>query len=245
VDPALETARRELETTLSEVLTDLEIANAEVRLLPDGSSVHVETAAITAAPRWRLLAQLERSADALQLTLAAVAPESVVVMVRTERCTPEDLHVRTIAMVRDLARARGTAPSSAPDQNCRPCAAVERTRSAGRAALVLNTALIGGYAGYAIQRAGGSNDARLTYPLLALGTGIGIGAGMVVADEWDVSAGDAWYLSAGAVWPTLSALFLATGYDSRPEDARFMIGLGGTVSGVTLATLVLSSGHVG
>jgi hypothetical protein len=110
--------------------------------------------------------------------------------------------------------------------------------------LVFNTALIGAYAGYSIQRAGGSNDARLTYPLLALGTGIGIGAGMVVAEEWDVSYGDAWYFSAGAMWPTLSALLLAEGYETRPEDARFMIGLGGALGGISLSTLVLAEGHV-
>jgi hypothetical protein len=110
--------------------------------------------------------------------------------------------------------------------------------------LAFNSALIGAYAGYSIQRAGGSDDARLTYPLLALGTGIGIGAGMVVADEWDVGYGDAWYLSAGAIWPTASALLLTSGYHSPSKDARFMVGLGGTLGGLALATTVLSTGHV-
>ncbi len=106
--------------------------------------------------------------------------------------------------------------------------------------LALNAAVLGGYVGLSLQRASGSSDARLTYPLMALGTGIGLGGSMIVADEWDVGLGDAWYLSAGAVWPTAAGLLLADGYDVSPASDRYVYGLVGASAGITLGTVPLS-----
>jgi hypothetical protein len=115
----------------------------------------------------------------------------------------------------------------------------EAPRSQGRAVLALNAAVVGGYVGFSLQHASGSDDARLTYPLVALGTGIGLGASMLVADEWDITLGDAWFLSAGAWWPIASGVLLAKSYHVQDED-RYVYGLVAASAGVTLSAAALS-----
>lgn len=101
-------------------------------------------------------------------------------------------------------------------------------------------AVYGGYLGFALQRAGGSDDARLTYPMVALGAGIGIGAALLVSDEFDIGAADAWYVSAAGFWPTLSGVMLADGYDVQPPGERYLFGLLGSAFGLAGATVALS-----
>ncbi|HTM45759.1 MAG TPA: hypothetical protein VL137_12435 [Polyangiaceae bacterium] len=233
-----------IQNTLTETLTDLNVHDAQIQWLASAEDLQQVASASVPDPHWRIYLKAEPVGQEVQLTLAAIAPNEKVLELRVERTNRDAIQLRVISLARDLIQARTPSADSAPHSECQPCAPTRRTRSNGQAVLVFNTALIGAYAGYSIQRAGGSNDARLTYPLLALGTGIGIGAGMVVADEWDVGYGDAWYLSAGAIWPTTSALLLTNGYHSPTEDARFMVGLGGTLGGIALATSVLSTGHV-
>jgi hypothetical protein len=109
--------------------------------------------------------------------------------------------------------------------------------------LALNATLLGGFVGYSLQHASGSTDARLTYPLVALGAGVGLGGSMLVSEEWDVGTGDAWFLSAGMWWPLLSGSLIASSYDVPASD-RYAYGLLGTMAGVTLATTALTFGHV-
>jgi hypothetical protein len=78
------------------------------------------------------------------------------------------------------------------------------------------------------------------YPLLALGTGIGIGASLLVADEWDVTTGDAWFLAAGGWWTTMSSLLVAQGRNVQPLADRYAWGVGGGLLGVGLATFALT-----
>jgi hypothetical protein len=116
-------------------------------------------------------------------------------------------------------------------------------RSSGRAVLALNAAVFGGYVGYSIQAASGSSDDRLVYPLVALGTGVGLGAAMLVADEWDVPVGGAWFLSAGLWWPTASGLLLAARYDVPKED-RYVYGVVAGTAGVALGVAAMSLTHI-
>jgi len=81
------------------------------------------------------------------------------------------------------------------------------------------------------------------YPLLALGTGIGIGAALLVADEWDLSTGDAWFLSAGGLWMTMSGLFIADGRDVQPLTDRYSWGVAGGFIGLGLATGTFAITH--
>ena len=105
--------------------------------------------------------------------------------------------------------------------------------------LALNAAVLGGYVGFSLQRASGSDDERLIYPLAALGAGIGLGASLLVAEEWDIGVGDAWYLSAGIWWPAAGSLLLAKSYDVDLED-RYIYGVIGASAGLASATLALT-----
>lgn len=113
-------------------------------------------------------------------------------------------------------------------------------RSRGRATLALNAAIFGGFVGYSIQRSSGSDDPRLLYPLMALGTGMGLGASMIIAEEWDVGIGDAWFLSAGAFWPAAAGLLIADGRNVTPSSERYAYGLAGAGAGIGLATFALT-----
>jgi hypothetical protein len=172
--------------------------------------------------------------------MVAVAPGSTVLLVRTEKMRPDELEVRTVLMMRDLVRAgsrKTFAPVSTPKAD--EDAVVHAARSPGRAVLALNAAVLGGFVGLSLQRAGGSDDARLTYPLIALGAGIGLGGSMIVADEWDVGTGDAWYLSATTWWPAIGALLIAK---DEPERKRFLYGTAAAAGGLALGTVSLALG---
>ncbi|MCC6215027.1 MAG: hypothetical protein IT376_09175 [Polyangiaceae bacterium] len=192
-----------------------------------------------AAERWIVSPRIELMGDTLRLRIVAVAPGSRVLLVRSEELDPADLEVRAMIMLRDLVAEGSRRPggSAGDDLEDDDRATARPTRSDGRAVLALSSAILGGYAGLSVERVGGGGDPRLVYPLVALGTGMGLGASMIVADEWNIGLGDAWYLAAGMWWPTASGLFLARGYDVRPTEDRYVYGLVGAVSGVTLATI--------
>src|SRR4051812_3821810 len=193
---------------------------------------------------WVVLPTLEREGGGLRVKIVAIRPGTRVMLTRSERSSAEDLDVRVAVMMRDLVQAHPEAagsPSAAPT----PAEELEprEPRSSGRAVLALNAAVFGGYVGYSIQAASGSPDDRLIYPLVALGTGVGLGASMLVADEWDVSVGRAWFLSAGLWWPTSSGLLLAAHHHVPMED-RYVYGVVSGTAGVALAVAAMSSSHI-
>jgi hypothetical protein len=196
-------------------------------------------AAIPAA-QWWIAPRLSIAGSHLTLRLVAMAPGSRVELAREERFDAEkltSLEVRTVVMLRDLFDAgrraeRDPAPGPAARSPLEPPAPA----SSGRAVLALNAAALGGYFGFTMQRASGSRDTRLVYPLVALGAGLGLGASLLIADEWDVGYGDAWYLAAGAWWPAAAGLLLADDYGVQPQY-RFTYSLAAAMGGVGLATL--------
>jgi len=189
---------------------------------------------------WVVLPTLEREGRGLRVRIVAIRPGTRVLLTRSEHSSQEDLDVRVAVMMRDLVQSH---PSAAPAQDVAAAApeALEprEPRSSGRAVLALNAAVFGGYVGYSIQVASGSADERLVYPLVALGAGVGLGASMLVADEWDVSVGGAWFLSAGLWWPTSAGLLLAKYHDIRPEN-RYVYGVVTGTAGVALAVAAMS-----
>ena len=201
---------------------------------------------------WLIAPRIEAKGQELLVRIAAVAPGSNVVMVRTEWVKPGELAVRAVVMLRDLLAGRenggahggggrATGPGGEEHGPSASGPLAIRARSQGRATLALNAALFGGFVGYSIQRASGSQDPRLLYPLMALGTGVGLGASMIVAEEWDVGIGDAWYLAAGAWWPAAAGILIARGRGAALDDA-FAYGMLGAGAGVGLATLSLTFG---
>jgi hypothetical protein len=192
---------------------------------------------------WIVSPRLEASGNQVLLRLVAVAPGSRVLLVRSERMDPKLLGVRAVLMLRDLLEAGSDQPRASTETPAVGSAAFSaegpEPRSAGRAVLALNAAVLGGYIGVSLQKASGSDDERLIYPLAALGAGIGLGASLLVADEWDIGVGDAWFVAAGAWWPVAGGLLLAQSYDVAPED-RYVYGIVGAAAGVASATAAVA-----
>lgn len=193
--------------------------------------------------RWVVLPRLVINGSRLQLRITAVAPGSRILAMRVQDIDATNVDVRAVVMLGDLVSSQGRHALANPAQE--PARAGTEppespARSDGRGVLAVSSALLGGFTGYWLQRASGSDDARVTYPLTALGAGIGLGASMLAADEWDITLDDAWLLNAGMVWPTASGFLLARGYDV-PSTDRYVYGLLGAGSGLTLASVSISA----
>jgi hypothetical protein len=234
----------EVDRTVAEALEDmgLEVAASTENAAADGDLPQIARGGWAFAPRLEL-----RSGGAI-LRLVAVTPGSRVLLVREEDLEGNEiraLSVRTVVMVRDLVEAgRGkrvdlqAAPK--PSRVHRP---PPPPPSSGRSILALNGTLLGGYLGYTMHRASESPNSRLVYPLVALGAGLGLGASLLVADEWNISEGDAWYLAAGAYWPGASGFLIADSYGKKVEQ-RYLYGLIGATTGVGLGTFALATGKL-
>jgi hypothetical protein len=195
-----------------------------------------------------LLPLLSMSNNELELRVIAARPGSHVVSTRVERIQRDDLAVRAVVMLRDVVRASWAKP---PARATRPRATptVKPARSAGRAILAVNGTAYGGFIGFSLQRASGSDDPRLLYPLLGVGAGIGLGAAIIVADEWDVGVGDAWYLAAGAWWPAVAGHLVYEGrFGDTPTasaDEAWSFGLIASTTGFGLSAVGLLSRGMG
>ncbi|MCC6668830.1 MAG: hypothetical protein IT375_34100 [Polyangiaceae bacterium] len=237
---------RQLDAVVTEAVQDLGLRlDVSDRAAPSARTLTDDALVARAASSWVISPRLALEGDKLRLHIIAVAPGSRVLLVRTQEVAPREVAVRALVMTRDVVQAgRGADdPKADPGATLAPAPAeklVMPARSAGRAVLALNSAAFGGYVGLSLQKASGSSDDRLTYPLIALGAGVGLGASMIVADEWDVGLGDAWFLSAGAWWPLSSGFLLADGYAVDPPDDRFVYGLVGAGAGMTLAATALT-----
>lgn len=244
-DPTVDALLPHLDQLVTEAVQDLGLTQA---LQPRGArAIPTDDELIKRAKdAWVVLPTLEREGKALRLRIVAVRPGARLMLTRSERTTTEDLDVRVPVLLRDLVQSKPEGPA-APVTPVAISAAEEaeqrEPRSSGRAVLALNAAVFGGYVGYSIQSASGSSDDRLVYPLVALGTGVGLGAAMLVADEWDVPVGGAWFLSAGLWWPTASGLLLAARYDVPKED-RYVYGVVAGTGGVALGVAAMSLTHI-
>jgi hypothetical protein len=177
--------------------------------------------------------------------IVAVAPHGRELRVRVETVQGDSVSVRGLVMLRDLLSPNAAAQAAseqAREEAARGSATgiMHPPRSEGRAVLAVNAALFGGFTAFSLQRASGSDDPRVLYPLLALGTGIGIGGALLVADEWNISPGDAWFMSAGGWWGAASGFLFAAGAQVQPFDDRYTWGVGGGLIGISLATIALT-----
>jgi hypothetical protein len=244
-DPDIEALLPHLDQLVSDAVQDLGLN--QTLTARDAREVPSDDDLIKRAhDAWVVLPTLEREGRGLRLRIVAVRPGTKLMLTRSERSSQEDLDVRVPVLLRDLIQGRSDEPARGePPAAASAAEEVEQRepRSAGRAVLALNAAVFGGYVGYSIQSASGSTDDRLVYPLVALGTGVGLGAAMLVADEWDVPVGGAWFLSAGLWWPTTSGLLLAARYDVPKED-RYVYGVVAGTAGVSLAVAAMSLTHI-
>ncbi|HKO49282.1 MAG TPA: hypothetical protein VJV79_16225 [Polyangiaceae bacterium] len=229
---------RQLDAILSEAVQDLGLTltvSNRSRTLPTDDAL-IERA----HDSWLISPRVSLEGGGVRLRIVAVAPGENVLRERSQKVDLQTLEVRANVMMRDVVHSahaiveRGS-QSPAPERTLDS----EAPRSQGRAVLALNAAVLGGYVGFSLQRASGSVDARLTYPLVALGTGIGLGASMLVADEWDITLGDAWFMSAGAWWPIASGVLIAKSYNVPNEDL-YVYGLVAASAGVSLSVAAIT-----
>lgn len=245
-DPEALTLSAKVDAIIYEVVQDLglnvDISERSTRRERESDEDLLEVA----REGWVVAPKLERGRGHWLLRIVAAPPGSRVLYSAVVVVEPELLEKRIVLAMRDLmdaARGAKPSPNTAPLAPAPSSQAALAAYSPGRAILAVNAALLGGFAGYSLQRASGSTDDRLTYPLAALGAGVGLGSALLVAEEWDIEVGDAWFLSAGMLWPTLSASFIARGYDVSRANG-YAYGLLGATAGITLATTALGFGHV-
>ena len=229
---------RQVDAILSEAVQDLGLTltvSDRSRQVPSDDALLER-----AHESWLISPRVNWEGSGVRLRIVAVAPGQNVLRERSQRLDPQTLEVRANVMMRDVVHSLEPGAVRGPQRLVRaPALDSDAPRSQGRAVLALNSAVVGGYVGFSLQHASGSQDARLTYPLVALGTGIGLGASMLVADEWDITLGDAWFLSAGAWWPIASGVLLAKSYRVQDED-RYVYGLVAASAGVSLSAAALS-----
>lgn len=191
---------------------------------------------------WVVSARLESlGGDDFLLRIVAAPPKRKQLRVRVDRVSGSDVSVRGLVMLRDLLSAPGHESDSGPKPQASAGAGIMAPpHSPGRAVLAANAALFGAFTAFSIQRASGSDDPRLLYPLLALGTGVGLGAALLVAEEWDVGTGAAWMLAGGAWWGAGAGILIANGRHVQPLTDRYAWGVGGGLAGIALTTLALT-----
>lgn len=240
-EPAQGTLEQQLSTNVREGLEDLGLS-VKAAEAPATNAQLAELAPLD----WVIAPRLDRSPGGeLRLTLVARAPGSRVLRLREERVTEAELAVKTVLMLRDLMGRdeKATPPPVVPAPARSPAepspGLVSAPPSSGRPVLALNAALYGGLIGLSLQQTSRSRDSRLVYPMTALGAGLGLGASLLVADEWDITNGDAWFLAAGVWWPGASGFLLAKSYDVE-LDNRYLYGVLGATAGLAAATFALT-----
>ena len=182
------------------------------------------------------------SSDVFVLRLIVVPPKQKQLRMRVERVNAADLSVRGLVLLRDLLTTNSPTPIDLGPKPSESAGAgiMSPSRSPGRAVLATNAALFGAFMAFSVQRASGSDDPRLLYPLLTLGTGVGLGSALLVSEEWNVTTGDAWTIAGGAWWGTAAGILIANGRHVTPLRDRYAWGVGGGIVGLGLATFSLT-----
>lgn len=188
---------------------------------------------------WQVSTRLRPVGDAVEVTLEATSDADPVVLSRREIVAPADVDVRALVMLRDLLRrAEGEGARKPRQERIAEEVAPESTAawSPGRLVLAVNSTLFGGVVGYGIHASSGSDDPRLMYPLIAVGSGVGLGTAMIVSGEWNVGLGDAWFLSSAGWWPLVSAQLVAGSIDEVSTGSRWGVAMGAGALGLAVGT---------
>lgn len=246
---------QELDATLRDALQDLgmRVPVGEPQASSATRDIDLVERAAGGDGQWVVSARIEPGdGGAFLVRILAVAPKSKEVRTRVELVKAPDVAARGLVMLRDLVRTAAPAPAPAP---CPPPTVVNAPlpRSAGRAVLAINGTVFGGFVAYGLHRVTrmdeGFGDARVAIPLATLGAGVGLGASLLVAEEWDITPAMAWYVAAGTWWGVASGLFFASGFDLGRSPGgnlndRFYVAISGGAIGLSLATFALTQKRV-
>ncbi|GAC1543538.1 MAG: hypothetical protein NVS3B10_07720 [Polyangiales bacterium] len=255
-DVALSARAQELDATLRDAVQDLGFTLDVADQGPTGGRTRdldlIERANTSNARgeqddhgTWVVSARLEPAGgDTFLLRIVAVPPRGKQLRVRVEKIAAADASVRGLVLLRDLLSntSSGSGEIGPRPQESASTGVMNTLRSPGRAVLAANAAIFGAFTAYSVQRASGSEDPRLLYPLLTLGTGIGLGGALLVAEEWDVGTGDAWTLAGAGWWGAAAGVAIANGRHVSPLTDRYAWGVGGGLIGLGLGTLELTRG---
>lgn len=187
-----------------------------------------------------VVSALEARGSGYRLRVAMASPGRPELRVRYADVGMADVPAKGLVLLRALLRQSEResrrAPPAAPSE---PTDAASKTSPAdlrsGRAILAANAGVLGALTGFAVQRASGSDDPRVLFPLLALGAGAGLAAGLIVADEFELDTTQALFLASGAWWGVGSGLLVANGREIEPFSDRYLYALGGGLAGTALS----------
>lgn len=191
---------------------------------------------------WAIAPQLERRNERLILRLLAVPPGASLLRVMRVELEAQRLELQAISALRAITNPQEPTGQSEVSTPTAPQSQLS-PRSEGRAVLAVSGALAGGYFGFSLEHIGGSGDPRLVYPLMTLGAAVGVGASLVISEEWDIAPAEAWYSLAGITWPTAAGLLIAQRIAEDPDD-QFLYGAIGTFAGLTLGTVGVNAGEI-
>ena len=210
--------------------------------MPGDGAKELELVKRASAGVWVVSPRLEQlSSNTYLLRIVAVAPKSSMLLVRFEKVDGARLATRAVVMLRDITTGRAGPPPETPCADEVVARRDESGRSKGRPVLAVSTSLFGLYAAFSVYRSAGTDDPRLLYPLLALGSGVGLGASLLVSEEFDVTPGISWTLVGGTWWGVIAGSNIAAGRNVQPVDDRYAYGLAGGLIGTTLAVVALAS----
>ncbi len=232
----------ELETLLLDAATDLgmvlETRPTVILDPPAGETLRWEDKLAAPSPGHVALgAALESKDQRWYVRVVLVKEDGTRHSVRTEleEANYEVQTIRALALLADVPAEPVTVASTGESP-----ATANRDVSHGRATLATTGAVLGGYFGFALENAGGDVDTRLVYPLVALGSGVGLASALIIAEEWPMDRPSAWYISGGALWLTLSGVLVAGEQDLKHPTDRYPYGLIGTAAGLGISSFMVS-----
>jgi len=236
---------REVAAALKDSAQDLGLELDLTGQIPDDGIDDLAVVKRASSGVWVVSQRLEPDGgDTYVLRIVAVPPKSATMLVRVEKVDGKNVSARAVVMLRDFVQLKlGAPPQPTTAENAEPRPEDEKARSRGRPLLAASTTIFGLFGAYSLYKSSGNDDPRLLYPLLALGSGIGLGASLLAADEWDVTPASAWTVAGGMWWGVFSGVEIATGRDIQPTDDRFGWGFAGGLAGTTIAVGALAFSH--
>lgn len=187
-----------------------------------------------------VVSALEPRGNGYRLRVAMAMPGRQELRVRYADVGMADVPAKGLVLLRALLRqsereAKRAPEPTPPEQTPDPTHATRNELRLGRSLLAANAGVLGALTAFAVQRASGSEDPRVLFPLLALGAGAGLAGGLIVADEFELDTNQALFLASGAWWGVGSGLLVANGRDVEPFSDRYLYGLGGGLAGTALS----------